>query len=285
MNQSIFKLHRRLVKSIAIVAVISLALSNSFSSAVAGETPQAVYSGTSDSSVVLNNINYTDVRNSANAVKQAVYEWSALDILKGYGNRQFGLKNTLTKEQAIALLYRAVGKEAAAQLAGETLNNARTTKKTDTISVWNDGYLQLAANDGLISQQDFTDSQTQDQTKLKKGSFNRNSPVQRQEMAYWLAKVLGLSPVYGQKDIFNSYKDWKKADPDKVPYIESILQKNIMNGDSTGNFNPTGPVTGQQSAQIISNAEEIILPTLSLKNWATFIDRFAGSKVFICAAM
>ncbi|HEX3028462.1 MAG TPA: S-layer homology domain-containing protein, partial [Clostridia bacterium] len=178
------------------------------------------------------------------------------------------------------------GKEAAAQLEGETLNNARTTKKTDTISVWNDGYLQLAANDGLISQQDFTDSQAQGQTKLKKGSFKRSAPVQRQEMAYWLAKVLGLQPVYGQKDIFNSYKDWKKADPDKVPYIESILQKNIMNGDNTGNFNPTGPVTGQQSAQIISNAEEIILPTLKLaKNTGTLEgltksnDYTSGSKL------
>ena len=66
-------------------------------------------------------------------------------------------------------------------------------------------------------------------------------------MAYWLARALNLQPVRGQQDILNNYLDWRSADPEKVPFIEAVLQNKIMNGDGSGRFNPTGPITRETS--------------------------------------
>ena len=109
---------------------------------------------------------------------------------------------------------------------------------------------------------DLKDAFTQDQTTLVEPAFHRDAAAERQEMAFWTAKVLKLAPSYGQQKIFNSYNDWKAADPLKVPYIESILQNSIMNGDGKGNFSPTQPVTREQVAQIVKNAEGLILPIM-----------------------
>lgn len=246
--------------------ILTMLLAFSYSWAVAAqpvpETPEAVYSGISNASVMLNNMDYTDVKNSNTWAKEAIYETAALDMMKGYGAKNFGRTNTLTKEQAIAVAYRVVGREADAQKAAEALDNARAQgqKKTNPISMWSDGYLQLAANEGLISQQDLTDAFNSDQTSLGANSFHRDAPAQRQDMAYWLAKTLKLPSVYDQQKIFNSYNDWQNADPIKIPYIEAVLQNNIMNGDGNGKFNPQQPITREQVAQIIKNAEGLVLP-------------------------
>ena len=100
----------------------------------------------------------------------------------------------------MAIAYRAAGREAEAQVAGETLNAARAAinKKTNTQDVWYDGYLQLALNDGLITQQDYADTMNTDQTTLTAESFYRKASAQRQEMAYSLARALKIDPVRGQ---------------------------------------------------------------------------------------
>lgn len=255
---------KNLNKSISIIMTILLLVPCSIIKAAPAETPEAVYNGIGNASVMINNMDFNDVKNSDTWAKQAIYESSGLDIMKGYGNRQFGRLNTITKEQAIAIAYRMAGREAEAQKLGETLDNARKAgnKKTDALSLWSDGYLQLAANEGLISAQDLKDAFTQDQTTLTDPSFHRDAPAQRQEMAFWAAKTLKLQPAYGQQKTFNSYNDWKLADPLKVPYIESILQNSIMNGDGKGNFSPTKSVTREQVAQIVKNVEGLILPIM-----------------------
>jgi hypothetical protein len=69
------------------------------------EVPEAIYYGIDNASVIINNIDYIDVRNSDTWAKEAIYETGALGIMKGYGNRNFGLISC-TKEQAIAAAYR-----------------------------------------------------------------------------------------------------------------------------------------------------------------------------------
>ena len=128
-------------------------------------------------------------------------------------------------------------------------------KKTYAPSMWSDGYLQLAAGEGLISAEDLEAAFSPEQGNLQEGSFNRRAPAQRQEVAYWISKVLGLEPIYGQQEIFNSFRDWSSADPHKIPYIEAVIVNNIMNGEGNGFFRPTGNVTREQIAQIIKNAD------------------------------
>ena len=60
---------------------------------------------------------------------------------------------SLTKAEALAVAYRAAGRGAEAQQLGTAINNTRlpADRKTDSLEVWYDGFLQLAASEGLIS--------------------------------------------------------------------------------------------------------------------------------------
>ena len=68
------------------------------------------------------NLAFTDVRASNTFAKEAIWETGALELMKGYAadtgtTRRFGLNDTLSVEQALALSYIAAGREAEAQAA------------------------------------------------------------------------------------------------------------------------------------------------------------------------
>lgn len=265
---------------LAILAIIATIMTSGLPmTVISAETPDAVYVGDFTAGATLNNMDYSDVKNSNTSAKPAIYEASALGITKGFANmaKRFGRTDTLSKEEALAVVYRAVGREAEAQILGENLNNARAAadKKKDVLQVWYDGFLQLAANDGLITQQQLTDALNMDQASLDTTAFKRKAAAQRQEMAYWLAKALKLEAVRGQQDILNNYMDWRSADPDKVPFIEAVLQNKIMNGDGYGHFNPTKAITREQAAQIVKNAEPQILTALKFEKMTGTIDKIS----------
>lgn len=193
------KLRRTIIPVIIILLVLN---SVHIGTAAPNETPEAVYTGDEAAPAVIRNLDYTDVRNSNTWAKDAIYEAGALGIINGYGERErtFGRTRTLSKEEAIAIAYRAAGREGEAQLAAEALDNARLEedKKTDALSMWSDGYLQLAARDGLISRQELNEA-LQPPEEGEEIQFDRTAPAQRQEMAFWLARTLNLEPVYGQQ--------------------------------------------------------------------------------------
>lgn len=273
-GKTIFRVHIKPCTAL-LLAVLLLFPSMAALAAPIENAPEAIYWGDRAAATVLRSINYEDVKNSNTWAKEAIYEASALGILKGFGNGRFGRTEALTKEEAIALAYRVCGREAEAQQAAEELDNARLVidKKTDAVSMWSDGYLMLAAEDGLISQEDFNGAVFGIQDGTEPPAFNRRALAQRQEMAFWLAKTLNLEPVYGDQELFTGFKDWRNASPVYIPYIEAILKKGIMNGDNNGNFNPTQPITREQAAQVVKNAEAFILPLLQFeKNTGTVIN-------------
>ncbi len=270
-------------KIAAIVTGIAITFSGLAVPAFAAEVPDRVYTGIENATAVLNNIDYSDVKNSNTWAKEAIYETGALGLFKGYGNRQFGLNRTLTKEEALALAYRVAGREAEAQKAAEELDSQRQRedRKKNPLSMWADGYLALAADDGLISEEDLDDAMNPNQANLGPGAFRRTAPAQRQELAYWFAKTLELEPEYSQERIFNSYMDWQDADPVKIPYIESILRNGIMNGDDKGYFRPVDAVTREQAAQVIKNAKNIILPLFGYEKNLGVIEDIKISKKYL----
>lgn len=251
--------------------------------AFSAQAPEKVYTGIESATVVLNNIDYTDVRNSNTWAKEAIYETGALGLFKGFGNKQFGRAAALSKEEAIALAYRIAGREADAKKAAEELDNERRRedKKKSPFKMWADGYLKLAADDELISKEDLEDAMNPNQAGLGSRAFRRTAPAQRQELAFWFAKILGLQPVYTGEKLFNSYRDWKNADPAKIPYIEAILQNNIMNGDDKGYFRPAHAVTREQAAQVVKNAKNVILPLFGYESNLGVIEEISISKDYL----
>jgi hypothetical protein len=245
--------------------------------AIAAEEADIIYYGDAGAEAVLGNLNYTDV--SRNIWSQnAIYEVGALGILKGEAYGRFGRTVPLTKEEAIALAYRAVGREAEAQELGIALNNARPVadRKTNSQDVLYDGFLQLAMNDGLISARDLADAFNADQTTLADESFRRKSSAQRQQIAYWLARTLNVQPVAQQQELLN-YTDWRSVDPDMLMYVEALLRGGIING-SGGRINPRQPVTREQAAQIVKNAESFVLGARGYLNNSGIVESIAPTQ-------
>lgn len=271
---------KRILIYISILLAASLAVS--FTSAAAAppaESPEAVYTGISDGSAILSNLDYSDIRNSSEDDRKMVYETGALGLVKGYGAKTFGSSRILSREELITDIYRAVGRETEGQLEAEAINAKRPKdkRKLDIESIWADGFLTLAANDGLISKQDLADALSDKQASLPAGSFHRDAPAQRQELASWLAKALGLEPVYDQNKIYSNFLDWKNTDPAMIPYIEAILRSNIMAGDGKGRFYPDSPVTLGQLVQAVKNAESSIFPLLSFDRKTGTIENITAS--------
>ena len=264
----------------AIAAVLSIALISQAGVAnVAAATEQVVnsFTATKNGQAIINNLKYTDITNAAYDLKDAVYQNGALGLFPSPGSTKFSPNTPISKEMALYLVYMAANRALDINTQGQTLNNARTTaqKKTSLQAVLYDGSLQLAANDGLISQLDLADAL---QTGQGTGTFNRSAAVTRQEFAAWLAKALMLAPVYNHQKLLNSYTDWKSVKADNAAYIEALLQNNIMSGDGSGKFNPNQAVTREQAARILKNAENIILPLRSMEKRTGTIEKKQSIK-------
>lgn len=268
-------------KLIALVlSVTLLAQSAVVNAAITNEQIVNSYTATKNGQAVVNNLKYSDINNVSYDLKDAIYQNGALDLLKSFGSTKFNPNGSVSKELALYLVYMAANRVQDINTQGQALNTARTAdqKKSSLQAVLYDGSLQLAANDGLISQQELADALQSDQKSLEATAFKRSAPVQRQEYATWLAKALMLPPAYDQQELFNNFTDWNATRVENVPYIEAVLQNNMMSGDNAGRFNPTQAVTRQQAVRILKNAENVILPLRNMEKRTATIEDIQSTK-------
>ncbi len=264
----------------ALVLVLVIAAVVPLAAAAVPETPTRMFTGTERAAALLANLDFTDVRASNSYAREAVWETGALELMKGYGAKRFGLGDTLSVEQALAIAYVAAGREAEAQAAAETLDAARAAdaKLYPAPRMWSDGYVQLAFNDGLLTQAQYADALQTDQLVLTGENFQRKASVTREDMAYYLAGTLGLTPLYPQTSLFNAYADWQTANPVRIPAIEAMLQNRVMHGDANGRFRPKGYLTRAEAAQMLQNAEPVLFPKLGLSKFKGVVEGIDRSE-------
>ncbi len=242
------------------------------------ETPANIYTGIREANAVVENITFKDVEAQGDNywARDAIYDMAALSVIKGVGKESgFGRRNSVTRTQALTLIYRAIGKEEEAKIEAENIERQRAAdeRRINAVDIWADGYLQLAANDGLISQEQLDDALAFEQESLNpQENFIKTNPAERQEIAEWIAKAMNLTPIYNQQTIFNSFKDWKQADPLKIPYIEAVLVEKIMNGSTDGYLYPTRKISREEMAQVLKNADEFILAQQNLQEHNGYIE-------------
>lgn len=275
-------------KLIVVTLILALIPITSAQQEVTGES----YYGIATYRDTYENINFTDINNHWS--KKSILKMSALSIIKGMGEG-FYPDNNLTRDQAIALLVRLMGLETEAQKAGEeTINNNDTGDYVilGHDDYWARGYIQVAQNQNILTQEEIdkiktltpeqeddieytveeqyegyldNENLTADQLdaifqELQERIENRYSwqrPVNREQVAVWVYRVLKLQPIYGknQHKIY-TLNDYDKLDTKNIPAIEAILQKGIMNGDDRGNFNPNSPMTRGEMAKLLDNIHE-----------------------------
>lgn len=259
-----------------------------------------VYEGSANQAALYGTIQFTDLQGHWS--RQAVQETAALSIMKGLNNRQFAPNRTLTYAEALTVLVKSVGAEADAQQAGEAQlqPKVRDIMLMSAADNWAKGYIQVASQKGILTaqesneilnltqaQQDQIEAQIERQLKAyenrdltpaelgtlqaqvrdqlnTKATWNR--PVSRQQVAMWIARAIGLEPVYG-KDMTNIYRfnDWKQMDTEKIPIIEAVLQRGLMSGTSATAFSPKGQLTRGQMAQLVANIHDDLLEVREIK--------------------
>lgn len=232
---------------------------------ILSETVANVYNARSIGNTLIENIRFTDL--AANHwAKEPITRLGALDIIKGY-SRRYNPAANVSKEEALALLIRLIGREQDAVLAAEGLANTETGEAISTS--WSKGYMSVANNLGLITAAEFQDAISDDQEALEEDSFRRSSAVSREQVAKWIVQAVGsinpeqLAPVYQQQAILN-YTDWSDMGLEYAPYIEAVIREDIMVGNN-GRFQPKSSLTRAELAQVIKNMEDILYNSMTIE--------------------
>ncbi len=266
---NIFKLKNKkgeklIARAAATILSITL-IAQTFVVSAANEKVINSFNAVSTGQAVINNLKYSDIAGLDNNTKNSIFQNGALGIYITPGSKKFNPKGYISKETALYLIYTAANKVREIDEQGQALNTERTVKKTNPQDVLFDGSLQLASNDGLISEAELADAMQANQNTLGASDFKRGAPVQRQEFATWIAKALMIPPEPQQQELLNNFSDWKSCKPANLPYLEAVLRSKIMSGNGSGKFLPAGGITRQQAAAILKNAEDIILPLRRLE--------------------
>lgn len=275
-----------------------------------GET----YYGISTYRDLYQNINFSDI--DGHWAKDSILRMSALSIIKGMG-KEFSPNDPLTRDQAIALFIRLMGLEEEAQKLGEeTIVNEDTGGHIILrhYDYWAKGYIQEAQNRNILAQEEIsyiTTLSPEDQNEAEyeieeaydfylddedlsyeqldairqeleqriMSKYSWRKPVDREQVAVWVYRVLNLNPVYGenQHKIY-SLKDYEKIETKNVPAIEAVLQKGIMSGDSQGFFNPSSSMTRGEMAKLLDNIYEEFLLNQGYKIGTGVVEKVQTSK-------
>lgn len=273
-----------------------------------------IYYGISTYRDLYQNINFSDI--DGHWAKNSILRMSALSIIKGMGER-FSPNDPLTRDQAIALLIRLMGLEEEAQKLGEeTIVNEDTGGYIILrhYDYWAKGYIQEAQNRNILTQEEIDNITTlspEDQNEAEYeieeaydlylddedlsydqldairqeleqrilSKYSWQKPVDREQVAVWVYRVLNLNPVYGenQHKIY-SLKDYEKIKTKNVPAIEAVLQKGIMSGDAQGFFNPSSSMTRGEMAKLLDNIYEEFLLNRGYKIGTGVVEKVQTSK-------
>jgi hypothetical protein len=147
------------------------------------DTVQNTYSGREEAVTMINNLNFADMPNGHWA-KESVARAGALNIIKG-DDKNYRPDQKVSTQDAIAFVIRTMGMESQAQLLAPNASinlPANSPLKTE----WALGYLALANQLGIITQNDYNQAISSDQAGLTADAFRRTEPATREQISSWI---------------------------------------------------------------------------------------------------
>jgi len=257
------------------------------------QSEDIVYSGMPNGDAIIKSASFTDVSGNTNAdniLKMAVYS-----IINEFGSTIYKPNNYVTRQDVLAALVRAMGKQEEAMTLGAAAR--KQNPKLSAVQAYMVGYIDTAKNAGIITNQEIdsmavlTTSEKAaverevtaivktnwKMTKAEKDSLRQSlldqraydkalkTTATREEIAVWTAKALGLTPVAGEKTMeAYAYKDWKSIKTSNLPYVEAVIRSGILKGETVSNYVPKGRLRRGDFASILSRAADNVLDTLEL---------------------
>lgn len=184
----------------------------------------------------------------------AVYTVAAAGLIKGDGVN-FSPEGTVTKSEALAVLFRSSGND---EIATSYYSNVQKSKNMapgdyNNIDSWADGYIRLAVDYGILTTDEYIYCMS---SKYKSdGGFVKEKPALKSELAEWIVKVYGLELKKGEDKISGFY-DYESLKAEDKPYLETAVYYGILNG-SGDRLDPYVTMTREQMAQMFYNIRKL----------------------------
>jgi len=168
--------------------------------------------------------NFKDI--SSYWAKDELLELSYMGIIKGYDDGTIKPDRTISREEFVAMLVRALGIE--------TEDSFESTYKDVTDKNWSHKYIKAAKENGLLS--------------IYSGYyFYPYKAITREEMAVITSKAVQNAEVTGQVRSFKDIPQYYRYEED----IDHVTSLGIITGLPDGSFNPKGNTTRAQAAVVI----------------------------------
>lgn len=153
-------------------------------------------------------------------------------LIRGYGDGTFQPMAAVKKAEAVAMVIRALGLEEEAQAITEVPNVPGIAACT-----WASGYIVLAVEKGLISQE----------------GFEPNSAASRLWVTVLLVKAAGLPLGSGTLDLV----DADEVPAELAPYVAAAIAAGLVTGYEDGSFRPHRAVSRAEMAALIDRLMDL----------------------------
>lgn len=194
---------------------------------------------------VLANSYFTDIRGTYG--HEAIVRMAALGVIKQYGDKKFYPATKTTGFDAIGMLVRLKGFEAAVMQRVYAQSGSSTTP-AGLKTLMNNEYMKEAIALGIITTSEV---------------LNLALPVTKETLTVWTARTIGKTPTFTQNTVF-SYSDWATVNPVYRALIEDMTTDGIVPLKNDGTFSPKANLTRGEFAVVLEAALETQYDTLGI---------------------
>lgn len=175
--------------------------------------------------------------------RNAIEKMAEKGILKGVAEDKFAPNKPVTKAEALAMILRTLEHDEEAQLELKAIKEGKKKSKIkDTAQEWALGYIEIAKNWNILAD---------DEELTWK---NLNKPAQRQEVAKYLVRAMGLEGEAEARPL--PFKDAAAVKKAFRGYVYVAYDRGIMRGDNKNNFQPNKSVTRAEMAVLVEKLDE-----------------------------
>lgn len=187
---------------------------------LAVEGADRVLTGKTTGAQLRANMDFTDIR--GHWAQGYILRTAAQSVICGYGSRRFSPEGYVSRQEALAMLVRIMGREAEVQRRAAA--GGMPPSGGSIFDLWAREYIALAEEIGIVG--------------IGTGG-NYQEYATREEVAVWFANAMRLQPVYGaeQQYLYN-LRDWQSIGLSNQPLVEAVLRGGHNAGGQQGLFQP-----------------------------------------------